>query len=407
MGVMQQSFFPELFENLIIYAVSFIIQQECILVNNQLAGVCCRDDTGPPAEIKKCPVGSVCLPGSFCFGDAYQELGNSGAFYPYDFSDAPWRYCTVIGDDSVDPGICCQNAKQVDLLPADHCGVANPNLDTRITLSYDRKNQANFGEFPWQGIIFFSNYTFKCGAALISHDYAVSASHCLTDIPYFKSTGQVKLFNPSDLRLRFGEWQVNVFDEPLNYIDYDILHIYTHPNFDRPVNVRYNLALLKLDRPVEFQYHINTVCLPPAGRVFREGTRCWATGWGKDGFLGDYQNIMKKVDLPIIGEQLCYDWASARLGRRFHLHESLICAGGEEGKDTCTGDGGGPLVCQNPDTGYYELAGITSGGLGCGGANLPGFYANVAFFIPWLESIVFLDQNPHQQEQASSSYGKK
>ena len=26
-------------------------------------------------------------------------------------------------------------------------------------------------------------------------------------------------------------------------------------------------------------------------------------------------------------------------------HESHLCAGGEENRDTCTGDGGGPLYC--------------------------------------------------------------
>ena len=26
-------------------------------------------------------------------------------------------------------------------------------------------------------------------------------------------------------------------------------------------------------------------------------------------------------------------------------HKSHLCAGGEEGRDTCTGDGGGPLFC--------------------------------------------------------------
>ena len=33
------------------------------------------------------------------------------------------------------------------------------------------------------------------------------------------------------------------------------------------------------------------------------------------------------------------------LGPRFKLHSSLLCAGGGFNEDTCSGDGGSPLVC--------------------------------------------------------------
>ena len=35
-----------------------------------------------------------------------------------------------------------------------------------------------------------------------------------------------------------------------------------------------------------------------------------------------------------------------RLGEDFELDQGFLCAGGEEGRDACKGDGGGPLACE-------------------------------------------------------------
>ena len=75
------------------------------------------------------------------------------------------------------------------------------------------------------------------------------------------------------------------------------------------------------------------------------------------------------------------------LGNTFELNESLICAGGEQGVDSCKGDGGSPLVCPVPgNKGHFYQAGIVAWGIGCGTSNIPGAYTNVAFFSDWIES---------------------
>ena len=131
------------------------------------------------------------------------------------------------------------------------------------------------------------------------------------------------------------------------------------------------MAILKLNQPVDFSGtpHISPACMPDKYTDFT-GQRCWTTGWGKNNWeFGKYQNILKEVDVPIINQQVCErQLRSTRLGGSYKLNPGFICAGGEEGKDACKGDGGGPLVCER--NGVWHVAGIVSWGIGCGEANV-------------------------------------
>lgn len=68
-----------------------------------------------------------------------------------------------------------------------------------------------------------------------------------------------------------------------------------------------------------------------------------ATGWGKTVFgkQGKYSVIMKRIPLPIVQFNQCEKQLQAtRLGNKFKLHHTFVCAGGVAGVDTCEGDGG-------------------------------------------------------------------
>ena len=63
--------------------------------------------------------------------------------------------------------------------------------------------------------------------------------------------------------------------------------------------------------------------------------------------------------------------------------------GGEKGKDTCTGDGGGPLVCEVlPGARHYYQVGIIVGGVDCGLKNIPGIYLDVAKYREWIDDTI-------------------
>ncbi|GAB6025980.1 hypothetical protein CHUAL_011948 [Chamberlinius hualienensis] len=278
--------------------------------------------------------------------------------------------------------VCCtapENDPVVTTPPSyvPQCGRRHlEGLDTRILNPFLGKDEAKFAEFPWQAAVLRKEGTlniFLCGATLIHKKFVLTAIHCIQNL------------KPDAVKVRLGEYDTQSTGERYPFQDVNVREIITHPGFYKPA--LYNdIALLFLDgEGAAFAPNVDTACLPDQGQNF-DGQTCVITGWGKNAFdpTGEYQNLLKKVEVPVINHKLCQDmFRKTRLGKFFEFHESFICAGGEAGKDACKGDGGGPLVCEFQ--GSYRVAGIVAWGIGCGQANVPGAYVNVAGFRKWID----------------------
>merc|ERR1711988_1998838 len=94
---------------------------------------------------------------------------------------------------------------------------------------------------------------------------------------------------------------------------------------------------------------------------------------------------MGEIDLPVVNHDDCQDsLRKTRLGKKFKLHDSFVCAGGINGKDTCKGDGGSPLVCPSkydPNT-YIQAITCHNGG----GNSYFGYTSNVC--QTWLDDKI-------------------
>lgn len=68
-------------------------------------------------------------------------------------------------------------------------------------------------------------------------------------------------------------------------------------------------------------------------------------------------------------------------------NESQICAGGEKGRDSCSGDSGNPFVKALPSEigNRYFIIGIVSFGTReCGKSDKEAIYTRVSHYLPWI-----------------------
>ncbi|XP_014361144.2 phenoloxidase-activating factor 2 isoform X1 [Papilio machaon] len=275
------------------------------------------------------------------------------------------------------------------------CGISNPGInifgdtprmsDDDTPLSPDNKVYADFGEYPWMVAVLrrhvegekWNKNNYKGGGTLIHPSVVMTVAH------------NVAGMQPEELKIRAGDWDTNTQDEEYEHQEVNVAKIVVHQNYFRP-SLYNDIALLFLERPVvmDSQYpNIALGCLdrrpPPVNAT------CFSMGWGANNFNNKnvYASVLKKVKLGILDHNDCESkLKKTRLGPLFRLHSSFICAGGEQGVDTCKGDGGSSLVCRIKNS--YAVYGMVSWGLSCGNKEVPGVYVNVPSFYDWVTSQV-------------------
>ncbi|XP_057671674.1 phenoloxidase-activating factor 2-like [Diorhabda carinulata] len=256
------------------------------------------------------------------------------------------------------------------------CGIQRAKINVRVLTDEEDGNVPFNGEFPWIVAIYKKNiagrWVFYCSGALIHPKVILTANH------YFRSK------NAADFKVTAGGYiELSRIEDNLNSTR-QVVEIVNHPKFDK--DSLYNdgtLLFLNEAFQITKTNSINTICMPPDDLNINN-SRCLVAGWGKGSTI-DGTRVLKKVDLPLVSNSKCQEQLRrTRLGRRFILHDSFMCAGGEKGKDACRGDGGSPLMCLLPGERRYFHMGIVSWGIGCGSENVPGVYASVIKMKSWI-----------------------
>ncbi|XP_068929490.1 ovochymase-2 [Petaurus breviceps papuanus] len=249
-----------------------------------------------------------------------------------------------------------------------HCGAASKPprfLFNRIVGG----QPAAARSWPWQVSL---QITAKhlCGGTVIGKSWVVTAAHCFNDKKQHVPVWMV-IAGVHDLTERNNQQKRS------------IKNILIHPAFDS-TTMDYDIALLQVTEPFQFNHYVHPVCLPEKGQEIPSSSMCVVTGWGIDNPDGEKSNKLQQLEVPILDSDVCQEYyRNLSVG----ASQRMFCAGfpSKGGKDSCSGDSGGPLVCSLEDSGLYALFGITSWGFGCGRINYPGVYTSVTVFIDWIK----------------------
>ncbi|KAM8777337.1 brain-specific serine protease 4-like isoform 2-T2 [Rhynchonycteris naso] len=230
-------------------------------------------------------------------------------------------------------------------------------------------------EWPWV-VSIQKNRTHHCAGSLLTSRWVITAAHC------FKGT----LNEPSQFSVLLGAWQLG--NPGPRSQEVGIAWVHPHPVYSWREGSRADIALVRLEHPIQFSERVLPICLPDFSVHLLPNTNCWIAGWGSvhDGVPLSQPQILQKLKVPIIDSEICgrLYWRGAGQAA---ITEDMLCAGYLEGqRDACLGDSGGPLMCEVDDT--WLLAGIISWGEGCAERNRPGVYISLVAHRSWVQRIV-------------------
>lgn len=105
---------------------------------------------------------------------------------------------------------------------------------------------------------------------------------------------------------------------------YEVDSIIVHPEYRHDDEYQLNdIALLRLDRDVQFTSKIQPICLPHASLQINYRRRSFLViGWGKTNEDGEYSDKLREAYLPYVDNEACVQSYNENL-----ITEKHICAG--------------------------------------------------------------------------------
>nr|XP_016934850.1 serine protease 1 [Drosophila suzukii] len=138
-----------------------------------------------------------------------------------------------------------------------------------------------------------------------------------------------------------------------------------------------HLALVRIPR-IGFTSRVNKVALPSLGARSQRYENWWGNvcGWGVTTFNNGLTDALQCVDLQIMPNSECVSYYGSTT-----VSDQILCTRTPNGRSTCFGDAGSPLVTKQGSTLVGISAFVASNGCTLG---LPAGFARVTSALDWI-----------------------
>lgn len=175
-----------------------------------------------------------------------------------------------------------------------------------------------------------------------------------------------------------GDHDIKKDDETTHH-EYSVARIIRHKGFSDQT-LHSDIALLTLSKKVVYRDNVRPICLVSDDLVRYHGENVTVAGWGSLSEAGRQPSTLQKVTLNVWENTQCAgSYGKSAPGG---IIKSMLCAA-SSGKDSCSGDSGGPLMHEKD--GIVYQVGVVSWGIGCAKPEYPGVYTRVTALKNWIE----------------------